>query len=169
MPSVDRIKRLSMEVLGKHKPRFGRDFSDNKKALDEVTIIRSKGLKNEIAGYITKHIKREVHDSELRRAQSAQEEQAVAEKVSEESAPVAVEAATETPEPEPAEPAGTAEPAEAATEAHEPAEAATEAHEPAEAATQAGPEPAESAGDAPEPAEAATETPAAEPEPEQTS
>jgi len=159
MPSVDRIKRLSMEVLGKHKPRFGRDFSDNKKALDEVTIIRSKGLKNEIAGYITKHIKREVHDSELRRAQSAQEEQAVAEKVSEESAPVAVEAATETPEPEPAEPAGTAEPA----------EAATEAHEPAEAATQAGPEPAESAGDAPEPAEAATETPAAEPEPEQTS
>ncbi len=76
---MDRIKRLSMEVLDKHKSRFGQDFSDNKKALDEVTIIRSKGLKNEIAGYITKHIKREVHDSELKRAQAAKEGQTVAE------------------------------------------------------------------------------------------
>ena len=114
-----------MEVLGKHKSKFGQDFSDNKKALDEVTIIRSKGLKNEIAGYITKHIKHEVHDNELRHAQAVEEEQAVAEaeveevseesveaveesieettESTEESAPETTETSTETPaqEPEP--------------------------------------------------------------------
>ncbi|MEK6831804.1 MAG: hypothetical protein AABY17_03450, partial [Thermoproteota archaeon] len=56
---MDRIKRLSYEVLDEHKPKFGEDFADNKKALDQIAIIRSKGLKNEIAGYITKFIKKE--------------------------------------------------------------------------------------------------------------
>jgi small subunit ribosomal protein S17e len=45
---VDRIKRLSYEVLGDHKSKFGEDFADNKKALDQVSIVRSKGLKNRL-------------------------------------------------------------------------------------------------------------------------
>lgn len=69
---MDRIKRFSAEVLGKHKSKFGPDFSDNKKALDQITIIRSKGLKNEIAGYITKYIKHEIHDQEIKHAESAE-------------------------------------------------------------------------------------------------
>ena len=69
---MDRIKRFSAEVLGKHKSKFGPDFSDNKKALDQITIIRSKGLKNEIAGYITKYIKHEIHDREIKDAESAE-------------------------------------------------------------------------------------------------
>jgi len=56
---MDRIKRLSYEVLDGHKLKFGEDFADNKKALDLIAIVRSKGLKNEIAGYITKFIKKE--------------------------------------------------------------------------------------------------------------
>lgn len=56
---MDRIKRLSYEVLEKNRARFGEDFTDNKKLLDEFAIIRSKGLKNEIAGYITKFVKTE--------------------------------------------------------------------------------------------------------------
>ncbi|MBI2127668.1 MAG: 30S ribosomal protein S17e [Nitrosarchaeum sp.] len=48
---MDRIKRLSYEVLDGHKLKFGEDFADNKKALDLIAIVRSKGLKNEIAGY----------------------------------------------------------------------------------------------------------------------
>ncbi|MEK6966293.1 MAG: hypothetical protein AABW62_02560, partial [Thermoproteota archaeon] len=43
---------------------FGTDFAENKKALEQVSIIRSKGLKNELAGYITKCIKRELEDIE---------------------------------------------------------------------------------------------------------
>ena len=42
---MDRIKRLSYEVLDEHKPKFGVDFADNKKVLDQIAIIRSKGLK----------------------------------------------------------------------------------------------------------------------------
>jgi len=61
---VDRIKKISLEVLKDHKDKFGIDFSENKKSLDEISIIRSKGLKNEVAGYITKFIKREQHDLE---------------------------------------------------------------------------------------------------------
>lgn len=50
---------LSMQVLGKHKDKFTTDFVKNKILLGELAIIRSKGLKNEMAGYITKFIKRE--------------------------------------------------------------------------------------------------------------
>jgi len=66
---VDRIKRLSYEVLDEHKQKFGEDFADNKKILDQIAIIRSKGLKNEIAGYITKFIKKEIRDEKIKQSQ----------------------------------------------------------------------------------------------------
>jgi len=68
---VDRIKRLSYEVLVDHKTKFGEDFADNKKALDQVSIVRSKGLKNEIAGYITKFIKKEIREEKAKQARIA--------------------------------------------------------------------------------------------------
>ncbi len=66
---MDRIKRLSYEVLDEHKSKFGEDFADNKKVLDQISIIRSKGLKNEVAGYITKHIKRQIREEKAKQAQ----------------------------------------------------------------------------------------------------
>lgn len=66
---MDRVKRLSLEVLEKYRTEFGEDFADNKKTLDGVSIIRSKGLKNEIAGYITKTIKSEIREAKAREAQ----------------------------------------------------------------------------------------------------
>ncbi len=65
---MDRIKRLSYEVLDKHKSKFGEDFAENKKSLDEVAIVRSKGLKNEVAGYITKFIKNEKREQEIKQS-----------------------------------------------------------------------------------------------------
>lgn len=62
---MDRIKRLSYEVLEKYKSKFGEDFTENKKSLDEVAIVRSKGLKNEVAGYITNFIKKENREAEF--------------------------------------------------------------------------------------------------------
>ena len=56
---MDRIKRLSNEVLNEYSERFGTDFLTNKQKLNEISIIRSKGLKNEIAGYITKMLQRQ--------------------------------------------------------------------------------------------------------------
>lgn len=65
---MDRIKRLSFEVLEKNRSRFGENFTDNKKLLDELAIVRSKGLKNEVAGYITKFIKKENREQEIKQS-----------------------------------------------------------------------------------------------------
>ena len=55
---MDRIKRLSTEILNEYQDKLGTDFSSNKQFLNEVSIIRSKALKNKIAGYITKILQR---------------------------------------------------------------------------------------------------------------
>jgi small subunit ribosomal protein S17e len=108
MGRVDRIKRLSYEVLDKHKSKFNESFSDNKKSLDQVSIIRSKGLKNEIAGYITKFIKNEKREEEMKLSQAAasqQEETPIEEIIEEpeqaaESEETVIEIGAETPETE---------------------------------------------------------------------
>jgi len=76
---VDRIKRISYEVLNDHKSKFGEDFADNKKILDEVSIVRSKSLKNKVAGYITKFIKKENREGKSKQSQitSTQSEESV--------------------------------------------------------------------------------------------
>ena len=74
---MDRIKRLSYEVLDGHKSKFGEDFVDNKKVLNEISIIRSKGLKNKMAGYITKFVKKEIREEKAKqsRIESSKSEQ----------------------------------------------------------------------------------------------
>ncbi|MBI3254010.1 MAG: hypothetical protein HYZ56_04860, partial [Nitrosopumilales archaeon] len=56
----------------------GTDFAENKKALEQVSIIRSKGLKNELAGYLTKCIKRELEDIESEKEELNQTVEAIA-------------------------------------------------------------------------------------------
>jgi small subunit ribosomal protein S17e len=63
---VDRIKRLSFEVMNDHKSKFNEDFVENKKALNQITIITSKGLKNKVAGYITRFIKKQNREEKLK-------------------------------------------------------------------------------------------------------
>ena len=63
---MDRIKRLSFEVLNDHKTKFGEDFTENKKALNQVSIIRSKGLKNKVAGYITRFNKKQIREENFK-------------------------------------------------------------------------------------------------------
>lgn len=69
---LNRIKRLSREVLSQHQSKFGEDFAENKKVLNQISIIRSKGLKNELAGYITKFIKKEITNKKLKEEQAKQ-------------------------------------------------------------------------------------------------
>jgi len=38
------------------------DFGENKKTLDDISIVRSKELKNELAGFITKFLKHELRE-----------------------------------------------------------------------------------------------------------
>ena len=63
---MDRIKRLSFEVLDEHKSKFGEDFAENKIALNQVSIIRSKGLKNKVTGYITRFIKKQIREEKFK-------------------------------------------------------------------------------------------------------
>lgn len=51
-----------------YKGKFGVDFKQNKMTLDEVAVVRSKGLKNEIAGYITAHLRRELEEQKEKEA-----------------------------------------------------------------------------------------------------
>ena len=76
-----------MEVLDQHKDKFTGDFAGNKKTLDQLAIIRSKGLKNEMAGFITKLIKREKDSKEELEEEieeTVEEEQVEEEQVEEE-------------------------------------------------------------------------------------
>ena len=43
--------------MEQHKEKFTTDFNENKKMLGQLAVVRSKGLKNEVAGYITKYLK----------------------------------------------------------------------------------------------------------------
>ena len=51
-----------MAVLKDHKSKFGINFDENKQALNNISTITSKMLKNELAGYITKFIKNELRN-----------------------------------------------------------------------------------------------------------
>ena len=67
---MNRIKRISFEVLDAHKSKFGEDFVENKKALNQISIVRSKGLKNKIAGYITRFIKKQIREDKIKHDRS---------------------------------------------------------------------------------------------------
>ena len=49
-----------MLVLENNRKNFGVDFQENKKSLNGISTIMSKSLKNQIAGYITRFIKKEI-------------------------------------------------------------------------------------------------------------
>lgn len=75
---MDRIRRLSMKVIERHGDRFTTDFDENKKILTQLTVIRSKGLKNELAGYITKYLK---HQADTKQSKLEEEEEEEVEQV----------------------------------------------------------------------------------------
>ena len=61
---VDRVRRLSILLLQKNGALFSSDFQKNKEALAKVATIKSKQLRNEVAGYITALLRREEGEEE---------------------------------------------------------------------------------------------------------
>lgn len=57
-----------------YKGKFDTDFAHNKQVLNEIAVVRSKGLKNEIAGYISSYLRRELEEREEKESVSAQSE-----------------------------------------------------------------------------------------------
>jgi small subunit ribosomal protein S17e len=72
---MNRIKRISTELLQKHPDRFGLEFDDNKKALNDLAIVRSKVLRNELAGYITSYLRKQAAQEKASMAAAGGEEE----------------------------------------------------------------------------------------------
>lgn len=51
------IKRSATKLIKKHK--FSDDFNKNKKIVEEIKETKSKKLRNIIAGYLTRLVKKE--------------------------------------------------------------------------------------------------------------
>lgn len=51
------IKRLGQKFLDTHKSQFSEKFEDNKQKVQELSDVKTKKLRNMIAGYITKKLK----------------------------------------------------------------------------------------------------------------
>lgn len=54
---MDKTRRLAQIVTEKYPGAFSEDYEKNKKALEELTVIPSKQLRNHVAGYIAKTLK----------------------------------------------------------------------------------------------------------------
>lgn len=48
------IKILSRKLVNEYGNRFNTDFEDNKKILEALADMKSKHLRNRVAGYITR-------------------------------------------------------------------------------------------------------------------
>ncbi|MEM4311346.1 MAG: hypothetical protein QXX95_03055 [Nitrososphaerales archaeon] len=71
---VDRVRKLAEEVLNRYPNLFNIDFEENKTKLSEIAMITSKQLKNELAGYITKIVKRRLKQEEVKVEEEAEVE-----------------------------------------------------------------------------------------------
>lgn len=78
---MNRIKRISMQLIGKHSDLFGDDYDKNKEVLDKVAVFRSKQLRNEVAGYITAYMRGQMDSEEEEQGEEAEGAEEIAESV----------------------------------------------------------------------------------------
>ncbi len=51
---MDRVRRLSQEILQKYPGMFGTDYTANKAQLAKIATVHSKMIRNKLVGQITK-------------------------------------------------------------------------------------------------------------------
>lgn len=71
---MNRVKRLSTEILNRYPEKFNVDFQQNKKTIDEIAKVRSKELRNQIAGYIASYINKQNKEQNKKIEQDIDEE-----------------------------------------------------------------------------------------------
>jgi small subunit ribosomal protein S17e len=59
---LNRVKKLSTELLNRYPDKFNVDFQQNKKIIDEIAKVNSKELRNQIAGYIASYINKQTKE-----------------------------------------------------------------------------------------------------------
>lgn len=71
---MNRVKRLSTELLNRYPDKFNVDFQQNKKTIDGIATVRSKELRNQIAGYIASYINKQTKEQNKKIEQDVDEE-----------------------------------------------------------------------------------------------
>lgn len=71
---MNRVKRLSTELLNRYPDKFNVDFQQNKKTIDGIAKVRSKELRNQIAGYIASYINKQTREQNKKIEQEVDEE-----------------------------------------------------------------------------------------------
>jgi small subunit ribosomal protein S17e len=71
---LNRVKRLSTELLNRYPDKFNVDFQQNKKTIDGIAKVRSKELRNQIAGYIASYINKQTKEQNKKIEQDVDEE-----------------------------------------------------------------------------------------------
>ena len=70
---MNRVKKLSTELLNRYPDKFKVDFQQNKKTIDEIAKVRSKELRNQIAGYIASYINKQSKEQNKKIEQDVEE------------------------------------------------------------------------------------------------
>ena len=70
---MNRVKKLSIELLNRYPDKFNDDFQQNKKTIDEIAKVRSKELRNQIAGYIASYINKQTKEQNRKSEQDVEE------------------------------------------------------------------------------------------------
>ena len=52
------IKRVALEVYGKYPDEFNTDFDNNKIKVDQLTDVPTSEMRNKIAGYLTRYLRK---------------------------------------------------------------------------------------------------------------
>lgn len=53
------IKTIALKLIQNNRSEFTSDFEENKKKVFEYTTIKSKVIRNRVAGYVTRKIRNE--------------------------------------------------------------------------------------------------------------
>ena len=72
---MDRVRRLSQEILQKYPGMFGTDYTANKAQLAKIATVHSKMIRNKLVGKITKAMIAASAEAEESEAAPAQEMQ----------------------------------------------------------------------------------------------
>lgn len=59
---IQLIKRVTKQLMKEHKGDFKEDFAENKRMVGKYTSVSNKKLRNAVAGYVTKLMKRKEED-----------------------------------------------------------------------------------------------------------
>lgn len=73
---MDRVRRLSQEILQKYPGMFGTDYNANKAQLAKIATVHSKMIRNKLVGKITKAMIAASAEKEEGAAGEAQEQMA---------------------------------------------------------------------------------------------